>query len=79
MARVDDILQPLGAIYRTSILPTIERLVGDGVHTPRTLADSCKTLILTEAKIDAFDPSRDFLHNINSPEDYEAAVARTGA
>jgi len=76
MAKVDDILQPLAAIYRTSILPTIERLVGDGVHTPRTLAESCKTRILTEAEIDSFDPSRGFLHNINSPEDYEAAVTQ---
>ncbi len=76
MAKVDDILQPLGAIYRTSILSTIERLVDEGVHTPRTLAETCETRILTEDEIDAFDPSRDFLRNINNPGDYEAAVAR---
>lgn len=76
MARIDDVLQPLGAIYRTSILPTVERLVSEDVRTPRSLAESCKTRILSESEVDAFDSSRDFLHNINGPEAYEAAVAR---
>lgn len=76
MARIDDVLQPLGAMYRTSILPVIERLVGENIHTPRTLAESCKTRILSAQEVDAFDPSRDFLHNINGPEAYDAAIAR---
>jgi molybdenum cofactor guanylyltransferase len=78
MAKVDDVLQPLGAIYRTSILPTVERLVGEDVHMPRSLAEVCKTRILSEAEVDAFDASRDFLHNINGPEAYDAAIARFG-
>lgn len=75
MPRLDDRLQPLSAIYRTKILPTVEAMVRDGVRTPRSLAERCDTRILTAPEIDAFDPSREFLRNINSPEDYRDAVS----
>lgn len=79
MARVDDVLQPLGAVYRVSLLPTVLRLIAAGVHTPRSLAEEGKARILTEADVDGFDPERGFLQNINSPEDYAAALARAEA
>jgi len=76
MPRIDDRLQPLAAVYRTRILPTVEAMVAEGTRTPRSLAEQCDTRILTAAEIDAFDPQRDFLKNINNPADYQTLVAQ---
>ena len=78
MARIDDTLQPLGALYRMSLLPTIEKLVADGVRTPRTLAEHGNPKILDAREVDAFDPKREFLHSVNTPEEYESAKAAVG-
>ena len=84
MARTDDKLQPLGALYRMSLLPTIEELVKKGVRTPRSLAEdgvlpAGKARILTEAEVDTYDPERKFLCSVNTPEEYEAAKKAAGA
>lgn len=78
MAKIDDKLQPLGALYRMSVLPIVESLIAEGIQTPRTLAERCNTRILDAAAVDAFDPQRKFLRNLNSPEDYEAALRESG-
>ena len=73
IANIDGVLQPLGAIYRVRILPLLEQLLTDGIRTPRTLAERCDARVLCEAEVDAFDPARGFLTNLNCPEDYERA------
>ena len=74
--RVDHRLQPLAAIYRTSILPDVEAMVRDGIRTPRTIAERCDTRILTDTEIDAFDPERRFLQNVNNPDDYQSILSQ---
>jgi len=76
MPRVDDRLQPLAAVYRTSILPEIEAMIREGIRTPRTIAERCETRILTSAEIDAFDPNHRFLQNINTPDDYRSILSQ---
>ena len=75
MARVDNKLQPLGAMYRTSLLPVVETMLSEGIHTPRTLAERCNSRILTADDLDA-GPGRDFLVGVNTPEEYQAALDR---
>lgn len=74
MPEVDDRLQPLSAIYRTRVLPTVKCLIAEGIRTPRSLASRCNTRILSSVEIDAFDPQRKFLQNINNPDDYQTAL-----
>ena len=74
MPEVDDRLQPLSAIYRTRVLPSVRSLIAEGILTPRSLASRCNTHILSAAVIDVFDPQRKFLQNINHPDDYQTAL-----
>jgi molybdopterin-guanine dinucleotide biosynthesis protein A len=74
MPEVDDRLQPLSAIYRTRVLPSVRALIAEDIRTPRSLASRCNTRILSSAEIDVFDPQRKFLQNINNPDDYQAAL-----
>ncbi|MCA8957989.1 MAG: molybdenum cofactor guanylyltransferase [Planctomycetes bacterium] len=78
MARIEGKLQPLGAIYRVSTLAAVDALITEGVRTPRTLAERVRTRILDESVIDAFDPTRAFLHSVDSPEEYQRAVEASG-
>lgn len=74
--RAEGKLQPLSALYRVSVLPTARRLLAEGIRTPRTLAEHVRTRILEVAEIEAFDPGHGLLRNVNSPAEYEAALAR---
>ncbi len=71
-------LQPLCAIYRTTLLPRVDALVKDGVDTIRTVAEEPNVRILDEAALRAFDPALRFLRNVNDPAAYEAAIAELG-
>lgn len=72
--RVDGTLQPLVALYRTSVLEEIERLTAAGERAPHTLTDHLKSRILEQNEVEAFDPERRFLRNINTLEDYQQAL-----
>jgi len=78
LPRVDGVLQPLAALYRVGVLPAVERAIEEGIRSPRSLADRVPTRVLEEAEIDAFDPRRRFLRNINGPEDYQEALREAG-
>ena len=76
MSRVDERLQPLGAVYRTSLLPLVETMLSEGIQTPRTLAERCNSRILTTDDLDS-GPGREFLVGLNTPEEYQAALDRS--
>lgn len=69
MARVDDVLQPLCAVYRLDVLPAAEALLQEGVATPRTLAEKVRCRVLSRQDVAAFDPALRFLQSINTPDD----------
>ena len=60
MAKTDEKLQPLGALYRMSLLSTVEELVQKGVRTPRSLVE--EGVVEQEEALDNAD-SRDNLQN----------------
>ncbi|MET0189377.1 MAG: hypothetical protein ABW212_10280, partial [Pseudonocardia sediminis] len=74
--------QPLAAAYRTSLAPTISELVEAGIGRPPSLFDRVRVLRLEEAGLLAdeelarADPGLESLTNVNTPGEYEAALAR---
>ena len=58
-------LEPLFGIYRRSILPHVQTLLGSDIHRIRTLLDHVETETLS------FDNSDNFA-NLNTPEEYHA-------
>lgn len=65
---------PLAAAYRTSLLPTIEHLVDQGIRRPRDLFEHCNTRRLETKLLTHVDPNLQSLVNLNSPQDYESAL-----
>ena len=61
--------QPLAAAYRTALAPLVEGLVADGRMKPAFLFERCETRWL-----DAL-PHPESVRNLNTREDYEAALA----
>lgn len=68
-------LQPLCAIWRIGTDITIGELLRADVRTPRRVAEVVPTRVVDEAELRAFDPDLRCLHNVNSPTDYERALA----
>lgn len=78
MPRAAGILQPLCAIYRLSVLTTIERLRSSGITSPRSLASAARGRILDEPRLRPIDAELRFLRSIDTPADYEAARRELG-
>ena len=65
--------QPLGAVYRVTLLDAVERLIAQDRMKLMGLFDECR---VRQLALDELDPDRDSLLNLNEPADYEAARAR---
>lgn len=72
---IDGFLQPLCAIYRTRVLAAADDLLARGERMPRALVSLVPTSRVLAAELRAIDPDLRFLRNVNSPEDYERALA----
>ena len=68
--------QPLHAVYRRAVLPLLERQLERGELRPVFLYDKVRTLKVEEDEVRTVDPDGSSFFNMNSPEDYAAAVAR---
>ncbi|GAB3892200.1 hypothetical protein GCM10029964_066620 [Kibdelosporangium lantanae] len=72
--------QPLAAAYRTSLVGLITRLIGEGDLRPGMLFNHCEvtqlddTRLLADDALARLDPDLESVANINTPEDYAAAV-----
>ena len=66
-------LQPLQAVYRTTVQPLLAQGLAEGRRRPVDLYERVRTRVVTEAELRAVDPEgRSFL-NMNTPADYERA------
>jgi molybdopterin-guanine dinucleotide biosynthesis protein A len=71
----DGRLNPLHAVYARSLGPLYQRLLDSGGRRPIDLYPSVRVRTVTPDEIRRFDPrGRTFL-NLNSPADYESALA----
>ncbi len=70
----DKFLHPLSAVYRVSVLPTIVTLLESGERRPRRLFDQVPTRKVPLSVLREVDPQLRSLMNVNTPEEYEAAL-----
>jgi molybdenum cofactor guanylyltransferase len=74
--RWGNLLQPLHAVYRKRVLPLLEQQLARGELRPVTLFDRVRTRTIEEEEIRRFDPDGASFFNMNTPEDYAAALER---
>jgi molybdopterin-guanine dinucleotide biosynthesis protein A len=70
---------PLAALYRgASVLPAVEALLRQDRLRPVFLMEALRARVVTAAELRSVDPELKTLRNLNSPEDYQAALADAG-
>ncbi|HSQ11603.1 MAG TPA: NTP transferase domain-containing protein [Candidatus Deferrimicrobium sp.] len=67
--------QPLHAVYRKQVAPLLKEQLERGELRPIFLYDKVRTRKITEAEMHPFDPENLSFLNMNTPEDYQAALA----
>jgi len=75
---VDGYDHPLSAVYRTSVLSHVESLLAAGRMRPAFLFDRVRTRRVTAEELADVDPRLESLLNVNSPDDYAAALKQAG-
>ncbi|HMJ49460.1 MAG TPA: molybdenum cofactor guanylyltransferase [Acidobacteriota bacterium] len=71
-----DRLQPLHAVYRSTVKPLLEQQLSDGRLRPTFLYERVTTRIVSEAELLQIDPEGLSFININTPEEYHRALRR---
>lgn len=69
---------PMAAAYRLDVLPIVEQLIAQGEHRPRCLFDRVKTFYLPVNSLRSLDPELYSFRNVNTPEEYAAALREAG-
>jgi molybdopterin-guanine dinucleotide biosynthesis protein A len=75
---VDGFPHPLSAIYRRATLPHVESLLAADRLRPVFLFDAVRTRRVQTAQMTSVDPQLQTLRNLNTREDYLAALAEAG-
>ena len=75
---VDGFPHPLSAVYRRNTLPHVELLLAADKLRPVFLFDAVPTRRVRPEEMTAVDPQLHTLRNLNTPEDYLAALAEAG-
>jgi molybdopterin-guanine dinucleotide biosynthesis protein A len=74
---IDGFPHPLSAVYRRSVLPEVEDLLAHDRLRPFFLFERVNTRRVKPEEI-ASDPELRTLRNLNTPEDYQKALAEAG-
>ena len=69
-------LQPLFAVYRTTVLPIAAQQLASGELRPVSLFDRVNTRIVREDDVRRFDAEGNSFVNMNTPAEYAAALER---
>jgi molybdenum cofactor guanylyltransferase len=75
---IDGFPHPLSAIYRRSTLPQVEALLERDRLRPVFLFDAVRTLRVRPEEMASVDPQLRTLRNLNTRDDYRAALAEAG-
>jgi molybdopterin-guanine dinucleotide biosynthesis protein A len=75
---VDGFPHPLSAVYRRDTLPQVEALLAKDRLRPVFLFDAVRTRRVLPAEMVSVDPELRTLRNLNTREDYLAALAEAG-
>lgn len=71
-----DRLQPLHAVYRSSVKPYLEQQLNEGRLRPTFLYERVTTRIVSETELLQIDPQGLSFININTPQEYQRALRR---
>jgi molybdopterin-guanine dinucleotide biosynthesis protein A len=72
--RVGGYLHPLAAVYRLEVAPVVARLLAEDRLRPAFLFDEVPTRVVEPEELANVDPSFQTLRNLNTPDEYEAAL-----
>jgi molybdopterin-guanine dinucleotide biosynthesis protein A len=72
--REGDFYHPLAAVYRTSLAPTIEKLIAAGRLRTTQLLRHGRVKEIDVAELRTVDPELHSLWNLNSPDDYQTVL-----
>ncbi len=72
--RVGDRFHPLAAVYRLDVLAEVQRLLHEQRLRPVFLFETVPTRIVTADELADVDPDLQSLCNLNTPEEYQAAL-----
>jgi molybdopterin-guanine dinucleotide biosynthesis protein A len=75
---IDGFPHPLSAIYRRNTLAHVESLLAQDRLRPVFLFDAVRTRRVKPEEMTVVDPELRTLRNLNTPEDYRAALADAG-
>lgn len=75
---IDGFAHPLSAVYRRGVLPQVEALLAADRLRPAFLFDAADTRRVRPDEMRALDPDLRTLRNLNTREDYWAALADAG-
>lgn len=75
---VDGFPHPLSAVYRRGVLPHVEKLLAADRLRPVFLFDAVRTRRVKPEEMTIVDPELRTLRNLNTQEDYRAALADAG-
>jgi molybdopterin-guanine dinucleotide biosynthesis protein A len=73
--RVGDYHHVLAAIYRLSVADAVTRLLAENRLRPFFLLETASTRVVEATELADVDPTFQSLRNLNTPEDYEKALA----
>ena len=79
VVEIDGFPHPLSAVYRRKTLPHIESLLAENRLRPVFLFDMMRTRRVRSEEMIAVDPELRTLRNLNTKEDYLAALAEYNA
>ncbi len=69
---------PLAAVYRVSLEPRLRQLLAERRLRLQSLANEFDARLVDVAELRGVDPELDSLRNINTPAEYQAALAAVG-
>jgi len=72
--RVGEYHHPLAAVYRLDVAETVQRLLAEDRLRPFFLFEAVPTRVVGAEDLADVDPSFQTLRNLNTPEEYEAAL-----
>lgn len=73
--RVGELYHPLAAVYRLDVLAAVRSLLSENRLRPVFLFESVATRVLGVNELLDVDPTLQSLRNLNTPEEYEAALS----